>query len=285
MLRMGVDTNIDVSYGPQERTPFWVACDGGQHLYVTTDENDVDVYDTTTMARVNHVLTGGLATDVVRSPDGRYVFASVAAAFPGVMVIDPRTLAPVRYIETPSHNHAMATSVAVNHASTRMYVSLSTATTGEVAEVDTVAKKVLRRCPVGPQPLGLALSPDDGTLYVANNRSASVSLIDIHSMTEVARTPVGKAPLRVAVTPAGQAYVTCRDEDAVFVISGRSTTATRIPVEAGPAGIAISADGRHAFVANAKAGTISILSTERDVVEHTTYDEPNCRPFGVAIGP
>jgi YVTN family beta-propeller protein len=49
----------------------------------------------------------------------------------------------------------------------------------------------------------VTLTPDGKTAYVANAQSNSVSAVDIKSMKEVARIPVGQVPKRniTAVLP------------------------------------------------------------------------------------
>jgi len=42
----------------------------------------------------------------------------------------------------------------------------------------------------------LTISPDDKTAYVANPQTSDVSVVDIKSLKEVARIPVGFAPSR-----------------------------------------------------------------------------------------
>jgi YVTN family beta-propeller protein len=56
---------------------------------------------------------------------------------------------------------------------------------------------------VGRAPDWVTLTPDGRTAYVANAASNSVSAIDIRSMKEVARIPVGQVPKRniTAVLP------------------------------------------------------------------------------------
>ncbi len=42
----------------------------------------------------------------------------------------------------------------------------------------------------------MTISPDDKTAYVANPQTNDVSVVDIKSLKEVARVPVGFAPSR-----------------------------------------------------------------------------------------
>jgi YVTN family beta-propeller protein len=63
--------------------------------------------------------------------------------------------------------------------------------------------KLLGSCEVGISPDWVTLTPDGKSAYVANAGSNSVSVVDIRSMKEVTRIPVGQAPKRniTAVLP------------------------------------------------------------------------------------
>ena len=63
--------------------------------------------------------------------------------------------------------------------------------------------KLLGSTEVGRSPDWVTLTPDGKTAYVANAASNSVSVVDIKSMKEVTRIPVGEVPKRniTAVLP------------------------------------------------------------------------------------
>ena len=62
--------------------------------------------------------------------------------------------------------------------------------------------------PVGPNPYGVAVDPAAGTVYVANNGAATVSVINAATRAVTATIPVGSQPDEVAVDPATRtAYV------------------------------------------------------------------------------
>jgi YVTN family beta-propeller protein len=56
--------------------------------------------------------------------------------------------------------------------------------------------KLLGGADVGAAPDWVTLTPDSQTAYVANAGSNSVSVIDLKTMKEVARIPVGQVPKR-----------------------------------------------------------------------------------------
>ncbi len=290
LWRMDPNRPAESQYAHQQNSPYWITLNAqGTELFAATDHNTVDIYDLSTVSMLASIPMGGIPTDITRSPDGNWIFTVVAAGTPGVVVIDPRRNQAVRFIPTPAMSNgspAVPTAVAVNNDSTRCYVSLSSPKAGEVVEIDTVTRKVLRRAHVGAQPLGLALTPDGRVLFVANNASATVSVVNTATMTQITQVHVGIAPCRIVVRPDGtKAYVSCKGSGTVAVIKGISPNAASIPVGTSPTGIAVSQDGHRVYVSNTDAGTVSTIDTDRDVVENVTNDQPNSRPFGIAVGP
>ncbi len=71
--------------------------------------------------------------------------------------------------------------------------------------------EIIATVPVGYRPAQIALTPDGGTLVVANRGDASMSLVDTSLLIETARIPLGaEHPHGVALDAAGQrAFVSC----------------------------------------------------------------------------
>jgi YVTN family beta-propeller protein len=57
--------------------------------------------------------------------------------------------------------------------------------------------RVPGREPIGAVPEWITFAPDSGTVYVSNSGAKSVSAIDVKSLKEVARIPVGEVPKRI----------------------------------------------------------------------------------------
>lgn len=92
------------------------------------------------------------------------------------------------------------------------------------------------------------------------------------------------SPLIPAVTPNGaRLYVTNVSQNTVSVIDTLTNTVIdTITVGQSPWGIAITPDGKRAYVANT-SGTISVIDTRTNTVVNTIPDTDS--PFGVAITP
>ncbi len=91
-----------------------------------------------------------------------------------------------------------------------------------------VASTVTATIPVGPVPVGVAVTPDGAYVYVTNEFGGNkVSVIDTSSNAVIATIPVGVYPMDVAVTPDGAyAYVTNAGDGTVSVISTATNTVT-----------------------------------------------------------
>jgi YVTN family beta-propeller protein len=76
---------------------------------------------------------------------------------------------------------------------------------GTVSVIDTASNKVIGPpITVGDLPIGVAVTPDGNTVYVANADSNSVSVIATATNTVTATIPdVGTEPIGAAVTPDG----------------------------------------------------------------------------------
>ncbi|MBK6420670.1 MAG: YncE family protein [Gemmatimonadetes bacterium] len=129
----------------------------------------------------------------------------------------------------------------------------------------TLATGEARHIAVGPQPEGIALSPDGGELWVGHNGDGAVSVIDVRTEVVIATLPVGTMPIRLAFTPdGGRILASDARADAVVVIDAhRRAVIGRIPVPGTPIGLVPSSDGRRAFVSRSQAGGIAVLDLER----------------------
>jgi YVTN family beta-propeller protein len=179
---------------------------------------------------------------------------------------------------------------------------------GSVSVVSTATDLVLGTIPVGVGPIDVAFSPDGRTAYVSNNgilSAGSVSVIDsgslkvLRTLTPTA-TPVtsaaGSNPTSVAVTADGkevwvsevndlEGSSTSADVVLVFDAATGEQVAT-IPVGTGPFFLALSRDGREAYVADKLSCDIREIETATfRVVATVGWPPSNGCPYGLARGP
>jgi YVTN family beta-propeller protein len=73
-----------------------------------------------------------------------------------------------------------------------------------VSVIDTATNKFFTRTiNVGSFPIGVAVTPNSGNVYIANGNSAGVSVIGPANNKEIDTVPVGTQPYGLAATPDG----------------------------------------------------------------------------------
>ena len=156
-----------------------------------------------------------------------------------------------------------------------------------VAAIDPATRAVLSTVRVGDRPRGIAATPDGTRLFVANEESGSVSVIEAATLTEVTRIalPGDAEPYDVAITPDGaEAWVTGHEASGFVHILDTSllTVAQSVRVGRMPVQVAISPDGTLAYVTNEGDNRLSVLDVwTRSVQRSLTVPSP----FAVAFDP
>lgn len=143
------------------------------------------------------------------------------------------------------------------------WAAASNPDSGTVTLVDARGLKTRAQTRVGRKPQGLAFTEDSRLLLVANELSHDLSWVDAAKGVEVARTPLGGAPLAVAVG-AGRAYVVLRDKGAVAAVD-LAARAIAASADVGPSPSAAAfvpggpRRGALLLVAHLASGRISVL--------------------------
>jgi len=284
---------------PSGRMPWGVALSpDGAMLFVTnfSFSGSVMAFNTSTGALIREVLVGMLAFGVAVNPTDGEVYVTVALGNgplgpgPKVVAIHPSTWAnlgaPPVMASMPMPGPR---GVAVNSAGTNFYVTNFANNKlhvfNGVANADgthNLIKAVdLTDVPPGEirgsSPVGVAVSPDGSTVYVANQVSNSVTLVNAADNTIKETVLVGNGPTGVAVSPDGlEVYVTNQWSDTVSVFDAAgSTIGSEIDVGDDPEDVdknvqpfGISTDGLFVYVALFNGGKIK-------VIERTTRAKSN----------
>ncbi|MFY9561410.1 MAG: beta-propeller fold lactonase family protein [Terriglobales bacterium] len=148
---------------------------------------------------------------------------------------------------------------------------VANAASNSVSVIKTGTKTVTATIPV-QNPIGLTVHPNGTFVYVASGSAGSVSVISTLTNKVVATIPVGSNPVLVAISPDGTtAYVTNSGSNSVSVIQTvNNTVVNTINVGSpGPAGAAVSADGRWLYVADSNDGNSGNLVTVIDTTTQT----------------
>ncbi len=257
----------------------FVGAPGGYRLYASRGtEGKIEIYNVSPEGQLTDTGQSLLEppsakehpwpTDVAGiavATDGITLYAAnnlttAATRLKGSLTIFPAGAEP-RRVELPGFPFAVAALTKGPSADRKVYV---TSERDEVVSVvDPAEARLLRNIRVGKHPMGLALDARQQRLYVANAGSDTISVVDTASDRVVqtillrpaeAHGLPGCTPTSVCLSPDGATlYATLGDMNAVAVVAlPQGSLKGYIPVGWYPTSVAISADGRRLFVANAK---------------------------------
>ena len=164
------------------------------------------------------------------------------------------------------------------------YVSNSDANT--VSVIDTATNNVIATVPVGPDPRGIAITPDATRAYVANRDGTTLSVIDTLTNMVVQTITVGATPFSIAITPdSSTAYVTSLDNGNVVVVDLATTLIdTTVTVGAFPSVIDITPDGTRTYNANFNGSTVNVINTATNMLIGGAIAIGD-DPLGVTVSP
>jgi YVTN family beta-propeller protein len=97
------------------------------------------------------------------------------------------------------------------------------------------------RFPKGSKPMGVAVSPDDKRIYVANGRGKTVSVVDAATDSILASIEAGERPWGIAVTPDGRKLYSANgpSNDVTVLDTKTLKVIKKIPAGELPWGVAI----------------------------------------------
>lgn len=134
-------------------------------------------------------------------------------------------------------------------------------------------------------PAGIAPSPDGRMLYVAENLTDSIAVIDVASGRVVQRLATERYPYGVAVAPDGTVYVSAWGGRTVSVFAPGGPTGTGVLRDAGrvivnrhPSALLLNDDGSRLFVASGSTDQIAVLDTKHRKIIARLLDPPPAGP-------
>ena len=123
-------------------------------------------------------------------------------------------------------------------------------------------------------PLGLGISPDGETLFVANNLGDSLGIIrNVRSTRDLSRVELRREnpaqfiyPYGVAVLSEAKVYVSCWNDASIAVIDPArpERPVARIAVDRHPTAMRFNASRTRLYVANSNADSVSVIDTAAD---------------------
>ena len=217
--------------------------------------NTVEVFDTTTLARVARIVVGSGPTGVVFNAAGTRLYVSNTEAN-SISVVDTATFAVIATLQVPEGPLHMA----INPAGTRLYVShigSQTVAVRAVSVVDLVGGASPVLITVGEVPFGIALSPAGDRLLVANTNSDNVSVVDTATNRVVATVVTGAGPRAIAFHANGSRFYVVAGQGAEL---GTYDTATLQRLSSVPLGAVSIAFGNMLAPQSASGHTPGSLS-------------------------
>ena len=213
------------------------------------------------------------AHDVRISRDGRRLWAACARQ-QTVLEVDTESGAVLNRFPTTRDG---AWFVEVNPAETKLYTPNLEGTS---VSVITRATKEVKVLPLEYQAYGIDVTPDGTHVLVSGLNARSVAIIDTSRDVISRAIATSSATGRVRITPDGRrAVVAMAKSLAVFEIAdGRLVRETPLP--ASPKVMALSGDGRRAYVTNPEDHSATIVDLEEGRVLATV--KTGRRPDGIA---
>ena len=272
--------------------------------------SDLDSPDNAVINTIVLPLSGGeVLKGIAVSPDKRYVYVPAASGISSSLWIiraDGFSISPL----IPTGLQSVAVGVAPNGKYAYVLNNLD----NTVSVVSTDSRIVVSTVSVGMSPQNIAFSPDGLYAYVTNKMDLTVSVIDAE---RAVRSPIAAIvstiqitsdqPKGIAVTPDGAyAYIATAggtgfgnqvavvdletkkevDTDGDLLNGITPITVDGTPTEGAPRAVAITPDGKYAYVTNLYSNpggddTVSVIDTASNImVKNITVGD--C-PKGIAI--
>jgi uncharacterized repeat protein (TIGR01451 family) len=193
--------------------------DDSRLYVVNSGSNSISVINTSTNSVVATIPVNAQPRQLAVSPDGTRGYLTVS---PGqLQVIDLNFNTVVATLTVGNAPNP----IVLNAAGTRAYIGYAGDSTVRV--LDTVSNSIVATIALGTNkaPNGLALAPDQQTLYVSQFLANQVVAIDLASQNIVTTYIVGTRPYGIDITGDGaRVYVANRDSNSLSVIDTASQT-------------------------------------------------------------
>ena len=230
--------------------------------YVSSEKDEaLTLIDLATLSVKGTIPTCKRGRHVQLTPDGKIMVACTDSN--AADVIDPATGKSLRRIPLGDEPEAFD----ISPDGKTIYVSNEDE--GEVSFVDALTGKTLQSIKVGKEPEGVKVSVDGKTLYVTSEVASLVHVIDVASGKIVKNVKVGTRPRRMAITPDGkELWVTNELDASVSIVNTADHTVAatlKFQVKGAraeditPVGIAMTRDGKRAFVSLGKANHVAFI--------------------------
>jgi len=215
----------------------------GKLVYVAIAQSPggVDVIDTASMKRIKTVPVKGAVHYAYLTPDGKYIAASSIAGRV-ITIIDVKTMEALRDIHPKAPVRPVAFEKGPDGNTSRLFVQESGLHGFEVIDFKTGESLKTVTLPSEPVNLvgfqsgapshGIAVSPDNKTLWVNSSVAGAVFIYSLPDLKLLGHTVVGDVPDWLTFTPDGKfVYISNAGSNSVSAIDTRTfQEVARIPV-------------------------------------------------------
>ncbi|MBU4183523.1 MAG: beta-propeller fold lactonase family protein [Gammaproteobacteria bacterium] len=238
--------------------------------------------DTETDEVVARVVVGKHPAHVVVSADGLWAYVTNGGDNT-LSVVDTKSLKVVDTIPTGEFPHGIRLSPDGKQA----YVANLKG--GTVSVIDTESRKEISQIPVGKGPAQVGFTSDSRLAFVSLSQEASVAVIDPVSRKVIRKVRVGNVPIQLYATPDNRFLFVANQGsrkspgNTVSEIDLSTFSTQRIQTGIGAHGVVVGNDGRHAYVTNLYANTVSVIDvrSRKSVATVAVGVGPN----GISVSP
>lgn len=126
--------------------------------------------------------------------------------------------------------------------------------------IDAATNKLLDDLTVGTSPRGLAVDPSTDRIFVANQDSGTISVIEGPKDTVSATVRVTGSPVDLAVDWAHRVYAAERLTGEIAVVDGANNSYLgAVHVGSAPTAVSVDAKTRRVFVGNLASDSLTVL--------------------------
>ena len=207
---------------------------------------------------------------------GDTLLAVTSEASKAILLVDFRD---GRVVRTLPSNGRTTHMVALSQRGDRMV--MSNIADGTITSLDPVHPGQARLIHVAAQPEGIAITPDGNHAFVGSDRDSLVVVVDLRASTVVDTLRGFGLPYRLAISPDGRRVVitdpskanvrifdaaTRREQRSIDIPRDSLVSTAEVPGSPSPEGVAISRDGRWAFVTLQGRNRLATIDLDRGIL-------------------
>lgn len=242
------------------------------------------------------IAAGSGPAEIAIAPDGKTAYVTDAGSAPlgdTVTPIDLRTDRPLRTIRVGLGPQG----IAITPDGTRAYVAnagaIVTGQTGAIGHtvtpINLITHRALAPINVGNAPIAVAVNGDGSTVFVTNSYSGSVSPISVASDTAGTPIEMSGSPQAIASVPGrGEILVanaaTSGTDNLTTISVVTESVKSSIAVPKNPTAVAVSPDGKTAWLVSLGTGALLRIDLVTGVVDSQHEIAIPDGPYALAVG-